>query len=266
MNQPESSKSLFLGGAAKATAANREKDVPRMGAESGYEAVVVDDVAPVRISAFIGFLISLASFTAAVAKPMLVLPALAIAICLFALRKHSGNAKPVGTTVARIGLVLACLFGSTGFFVHYLKYRTLGDQATYFAQQYLELAANGEEALALELQKSAPNRQVSTMKLDAAYELDQSAQEQLETFRAGAYSDVKRLGPEIQWELDRRPRVFQKYGREKVDTYWRDPTGQFDNVIQIELQWNPSRSEDESDWHVTLFQIERELIVAPVVL
>ncbi|MEO9935210.1 hypothetical protein [Rhodopirellula bahusiensis] len=266
MNQPESSKSLFLGGAAKATAANRERDVPRMGAESGYEAVVVDDVAPVRISAFIGFLISLTSFTAAVAKPMLVLPALAFVICLFALRKHDGKAKPVGTMVARIGLVLACLFGSTGFFVHYLKYRTLGDQASYFAQQYLELAANGEEALALELQKSAPNRQVSTMKLDAAYEMDQSAQEQLENFRSGAYADVKRVGPDVEWELDRRPRVFQKYGREKVDTYWRDPTGQFKGVIQIELQWTPSRDEDESDWQVSLFQVERELIVAPAVL
>ncbi|KLU02809.1 putative transmembrane protein [Rhodopirellula islandica] len=266
MNQPESSKSLFLGGAAKATAANREKDVPRMGAEAGYEAVVVEDVAPVRISAFIGFFIAIASFTAAVGKPMLVLPVLAIAFCLFALRKHSGAAKPVGTTVARIGLVLACLFGATGFFVHYLKYRTLGDQAVYFAQEYLELAANGEEALALELQKSAPNRQVSTMKLDAAYELDQSAQEQLDNFRGGAYADVQKVGPDIQWELDRRPRVFQKYGREKVDTYWRDPTGSFSGVIQIEMEWHPTKDDESADWQVTLFQIERELLVAPAIL
>ncbi|MFG0266009.1 MAG: hypothetical protein ACF8AM_12800 [Rhodopirellula sp. JB055] len=144
MNQPDSSKSLFLGGAAKATAANRERDVPKMGAEAGYEEVVVEEVAPVRISAFIGLFIALTSFTAAVGKPMLVLPLLAIAFCLFALRKHSGATKPVGTTAARLGLILACLFGSMGFFVHYMKYRTLGDQATYFAQQYVELAANGE--------------------------------------------------------------------------------------------------------------------------
>ncbi|MCC9644432.1 hypothetical protein LOC71_19340 [Rhodopirellula sp. JC740] len=266
MNQPESSKSLFLGGAAKATAASREKYVPRMGEESALEEVLVEDVAPVRISAFVGLLVAISSFTAAVAKPMLVLPVLAIALCLFALRKHDGRTKPVGTLAARIGLVLACLFGSTGFFVHHLKSRTLGNQAVYFARQYLELAARGEESLAIELQKTKPNRQVATMQLNEAYSQDESAMEQLENFRSGAYVDVKKAGLDTEWELDRRPRVFQKYGREKVDTYWRDPSGKFNGVIQVELEWSPAYEGEEADWHVSLFQVERELIVAPSVL
>ncbi|MFG0266008.1 MAG: hypothetical protein ACF8AM_12795 [Rhodopirellula sp. JB055] len=104
------------------------------------------------------------------------------------------------------------------------------------------------------------------MKLDAAYELDQAAQEQLENFRSGAYAEVKKVGPDVKWVLDRRPRVFQKYGREKVDTYWRDPSGKFSGVIQIEMKWNPAKTEEDADWQVTLFQVERELIVAPAVL
>ncbi|MFG0255225.1 MAG: hypothetical protein ACF787_09010 [Rhodopirellula sp. JB053] len=241
-------------------------DVPRMGAEVGYEEASDDDIPPFRTSGVVCLILGMLSFAATVAWQMLILPLAAIGFGVFALRKWSGQ-RPAGTTVAVIGLLLACGFGAAGVTIPMAKRKTMGDQGVYFAKEYLKLVGRGDYELALELRKEARNRQVSEMNLQKAYAEDPVARESMETVtESGLVESVKQAGPDIPWELAEPPRVFVKYNNERVDTYWVDPTGKVKDKIQVLMQWTPSEKTGKGEWHVNLFQVARELLVAPSVL
>ncbi|SMP41902.1 hypothetical protein SAMN06265222_101673 [Neorhodopirellula lusitana] len=239
--------------------------IPRMGAEDGYQLVDEEDVPPLRASGIVCFILGLLSFWATVAWQMLILPIVAIIFGIIAMRKW-GKVRPAGTTAAVLGLVLASAFGAAGIVIPTMKQRTLGKQAEYFAREFLEVVGDGEVELALELQKQARNRQLGTMDLKKAYANDKVASEQREDATEGMVSTIGALGPDIEWELAEPVRVFFKYGIEKADTYWIDPSNKESRKIQILLEWHPNETDKTGQWNVSLFQYHRELIVAPTVL
>ena len=239
--------------------------VPRMGAESGYQLVSEDEVPPLRASGIVCFVLGALSFWATVAWQMLIIPILAIIFGIVAMRKW-GSIRPAGTTVAVIGLVLASAFGAIGVMLPVMKQQTLGKQAEYFANEFLELCGEGEIELALELQKNAANRQLANMNLKEAYAEDDVASSQMEEAGNGLIDEISAAGPDIEWELAEPVRVFFKYGIEKADTYWIDPSGKVKQKIQVLLEWHPNEGEQTGQWHVALFQHYRELIVAPSIL
>lgn len=239
--------------------------VPRMGAESGFQLVSEDEVPPLRASGIVCFILGALSFWATVAWQMLIIPVLAIIFGVIAMRKW-GNVRPAGTTVAVIGLVLASAFGAIGIMLPAMKQQTLGKQAEYFAHEFLEICGDGEIELALELQKMAPNRQLATMNLKEAYAEDDIASSEMEEAGNGLIDDLSEAGPDIEWELAEPTRVFFKYGIEKADTYWIDPSGRVKNKVQVLLEWHPNEGEQTGQWHVALFQYYREMIVAPSIL
>ncbi|MEM8666262.1 MAG: hypothetical protein AAGG48_02015 [Planctomycetota bacterium] len=238
--------------------------VPQMRAETGYE----DDgaIAPVRISGFLCLVLGLLSFVSLFGKPLLVIPVAAFFVGLIALRKYVGEERPVGTTAAKLGMVIAVGFGSCGLFVHTFKGRTLGAQAEKFALDYVEVIASGNDFYALELEKDYPNRFSDSMDLEEHYALDDIGENIVGQFRRRQVNEVIRTrGPGSVWALDESVTVQYSYGKERARVVLRDPTGETTSKILIFLLYRVD-SKGNGQWHVEDCSIVSERLIAPAVL
>ncbi len=253
--------------AARESRATSGLDLPKMGAEVGFQVVSEDDVPPMRASGLICLILGVLSVSAMVAWQMLMLPIAAIAVGIFALRKWHGR-RPAGTTAAVVGLVLASCFGAGGLTLPLAKRHTMAQQGEYFARQYLELIGRGDIELAAELRKEKRNRQVKGMNLREAYKKDEVAKSSISTEEEqNVERDAIQLaGPGIKWELAWPARVYRYYGMERVETVWVDPSGKIPEKVLIGLQWSPDDENEVGNWHVHQFNYYRELIYAPSVL
>lgn len=237
--------------------------VPKMGSEVGYQVVSDDDVPPMRASGLVCLGLGLLSFSAILAWQMLIFPIAAIFFGMIALRRWSGR-RPAGVAAAAVGLALASGFGALGVTIPMAKRMTLGNQAEYFAREFLEVVGNGDMELAMELQKSVQDRQVKEMNLEMAYEKDEIAHESIEeTSTSKIMSDILSAGPDVPWELAEPVRVYAKYNVDRVNTYWLDPSGQVEGKVQVELQWTPDEETGVANWHVDRFGFYHEPVVAP---
>ena len=237
-----------------------------MSAEAGYESG--QEGAPIRISGFISAIFGVMSAITFLGWPLLVIPIIGILLGMFALRRH-GDLVPVGITAARIGLLLSIGFGAFGLGVPVLKWNTLGVQGEFFARQYIELVAQGEDYYCMELQKEYRNRYLKNMSLEELYTEDnENAMQSLEEYRGnGAVETVKRLGPGANWELDRAISVYHKYGQEHVDlVFVNDPRAKKPIKIRIILQCILRESTGDFEWHVDRFMVDRKRLVAESIL
>ncbi|TWT55893.1 RnfABCDGE type electron transport complex subunit D [Allorhodopirellula solitaria] len=264
---PVNSSTAESGSSRRAASSRSGLDLPKMGAEVGFQVVSDDDVPPFRASGLICLVLGLLSASAMVAWQMLILPLAAIAFGVFALRKWSGR-RPAGTTAAVIGLLLASCFAAGGLTIPLAKHRTMAGQAEYFARQYLELIGRGDTELALELRKQARNRQVESMNLKEAYRRDEVAKTEMEREEEQnmEMDSIQLAGPNIPWELAQTSRVYMHYGQERVETVWIDPTGKIEEKVRVELQWTPDERNGLGNWHVYMLSYYREVIYAPSVL
>lgn len=236
----------------------------RMGAEGGYQ--VDEQQPPVRFSGFVCLLFGLLSIFSLLGRPLLLIPLAAFLFGAIALRK-SPFGVPVGTTAAKLGLVLAVGFGACGFFLPWAKEQTLGTQAAYFVRQFFEVVHKGEWELVAELQKPYQNRLMSSMPLKEFYEVNEQAAQGLTEMREnGTYEAIQNADRVEDWELASSPHVFTRWGRQMVDTRWRDRSGNSKQIIQVELEYIVDRKTDMGHWHVTLFQFYRDRLVAESVL
>ena len=209
--------------------------VPRLGSEAGLD--IVEDQKPVRVSGFICAALGVLSVLCLLGRPLLVFPFLAVAAGLFALRP-SGGVKPVGKTAAKVGVVLAIGFGSCGFFLHWFTQKQLGGEAAFFAQEYLEIIARGELEMAMELGRPHQSRNLETTPLKEHYSQDEQAQEALMRFRSSEVTtSIQSSGLKADWVLDRRPRVYERHGRQLVDLQWIDRTGTNDDTILMTMEY-----------------------------
>lgn len=239
--------------------------VPTMGAETGYE---LDEQArvPLRITGFLCLLFGLLSAAALLGRPLLLLPIVAVVFGLIALRP-SGGQKPVGTMPAKVGLVLAVGFGFCGFFLPWMKTRTLGSQAAYFAQEYLELIAQDEVEMAMELRRDHVNRHLNSTPLDLYYQHNEDARVSLQRFREeDVYQAIRRAGPGADWQLVEPVRVYHEYGREKATTLWSDGGGVLRKPVYVILAYQVDAETGDGQWHVEACRIEQELLYAEPVL
>ena len=212
-----------------------ESTVPRLGSDTGLD--VVQDPTPVRISGFLCAALGVLSVFCLLGRPLLVFPFLAVVAGLIALRP-SGPAKPVGTTAAKIGMLLAIGFGSSGFFLPQFLQKQLGGEAAVFAREYLEVIARGELELAMELSRNYQSRNLETTPLKEHYSQDEKAKEAMTRFRrSDVIASIQRSGLEADWVLDRRPRVYESYGRQLVDLHWVDRTGKNEDTILITMEY-----------------------------
>ncbi|MEM9365614.1 MAG: hypothetical protein AAGD07_06420 [Planctomycetota bacterium] len=239
--------------------------IPKMNAESDFE-LIEEAAAPVRGSAFVCLLLGVASFVAVVGRPMLFVPALAFLVGLYAKRRYDGP-RPVGLWAASLGMLLASGFGACGLALPYFKEKTLGDPAEYFAREYLELAANQNLPMSLELQRGYRNRNLATTSLEEAYKdygETEDTQESLETMVGGPYGDIGALERKPEWKLVSR-RVYHEWRIDKVNLLFEDTTEQITNPVQLLLECHYDK-EGRAQYHVALFQYHRERLVAESIL
>ncbi|MEM6980061.1 MAG: hypothetical protein AAF539_10375 [Planctomycetota bacterium] len=237
--------------------------VPRMGAEAGFEVVADEAIAPLRWSGFLSLLLGLLSVLCIVAYVMVAIPIAAILVGMMTLRKHEGLV-PIGTRPAMLGILLATGFGACGIVAHESKRAIMGGQATTFARNFLDVVESGDVPLALELQKTSWNRQMVETDIDSVYSPDENNQELLASATA-LVSGIQNVANVADWQLAKSPRVYQKFGSERVDTIWEDVTGTYDKPLMIQLEWHEMTKDTESQWHVSLFQRHREKrLVAPI--
>ncbi|MGI9472964.1 MAG: hypothetical protein ACR2NZ_15595 [Rubripirellula sp.] len=234
-----------------------------MQAEAGYE--LDDSTAPLRVSGFLCLLFGLLSVLSVLGKPLLLLPLIAFVLGAIALRKTSGP-TPVGTKAACIGLVLAVGFGACGYFVPWMKTRTLGNQAEKFARDYMETIARGHDEFAMELEKDYVNRMSTEMSLQEHYSADERAGERLMEFKNSPVTKaLQQRGPDAEWVLERPTRIYYSYRREHAELVWMDPTGESPVRIQMFMEYVLD-SKGMGQWHMATVQPLRRRIVAESVL
>lgn len=243
--------------------ADQDPIVPMMGAEGGFEPD--EEIAPFRISGILCLLLGLLSITALIGYVMIAVPMAAFAIGLIALRKWDGP-KPTGVTAAKIGMVLAVAFGTCGFFIHHGRSSTLGNQAEYFARQYLKIIGNGEFEIAQEMKKKAVNRLPLHMPLKEHYQSSEELIESMGEFRSsGMNMKVYALGPGIDWQIKRGVRVYQHYGRQLAEMVFTTPPGQPETEVYVSLEYEIDPDGD-GQWRVDQFRADLKRIVAESVL
>ncbi len=247
-----------------------------MSSEAEFEPEVEDS--ELRVSGFIALLLAILSAFTIVAIPMVGFAIAAIAFGMFALRKHASASPPVGTTPARIAIVLAVLLGSWGTSLYAMKRHTLGSQAEYFARQFVRVASSGNEIYASELQKSYVNRFLKTMPLEEHYrqqrlkrekmlEEDPPMREMLELEEADTtVLDLTKYPVDHPWELARPVRVYYHYGRQMAEVILSDGAPQNPYRLRILLEYMVHKDRGSGEWYVESCVPYRKQLVAESVL
>ena len=236
----------------------------RWGAEAGFG--LDEEIAPLRPSGFVCLILGLLSVVALVGPAALLVPIAAIIAGAIALRRY-GEQVPVGIGAARVGLVLAVLFGSCGFFIPWFKNATLGGQAERFARDYIEVVARDEVELALELRKDYNNRFPDTMPLKDHYQLTENGEEAIQRFRTDSINQMIRdRGPNAEWVLDRAVRVYNNRRFLQADMVFKDPTGESRIRLYVGLEYNVDHRNGDGQWYVIQSTQYSEPIVAPSIL
>ena len=247
-----------------------------MSSEAGFEPETNDS--ELRISGFIALLLAVLSGFAIVAIPMVGFAIAAILFGMFALRKSATSSPPVGTTAARIAIVLAVLFGAWGTARYSMKVYTLGSQAEYFARQFIRVASSGNDIYASELQKSYVNRFLKTMPLEKHYEQQRLERERMaaesEEMRAmieqeeddTTVEDLRKYPVDHPWELDRPVRIYHHYGRQMAEVVLSDGAPKHPYRLRIIMEYLVHKDRGTSEWYVETCLPYRERIVAESVL
>ena len=239
------------------------ENVPQMHAESGFETE--ETTHPLRVSGFICLILGLLSFVCTFGPALLVVPVITIVVGLFALRRYSGL-KPVGTTAAKIGMVLAAGFGACGFFLPWFKTTTLGDEAKKFAKDYMSVVSRGEDLFAIELRKDYVNRLPADMDLREHYAISEAGSRRWEEFRDMQINEtLRKMGPEAEWVLERPIRVYYSYGLEHAEIVWIDATGRTSTRVHMVLDYRID-SQGNGQWNVEICQPYTDVITAPAIL
>ncbi|MDG2223792.1 MAG: hypothetical protein P8L85_20605 [Rubripirellula sp.] len=242
-------------------------NVPQMHAETGYEEP--EYRTPFRISGFLCLLVGLVSVLAVYGKPLLIFPATAFALGMIALRRTGEGEtgmRPIGTTPAMIGMVLATGFGVYGFCLPWFKDATLGAQAEKFGRDYIEVIARGDDYFAIELGKDYANRFPTTMDLGQHYALSEQGEKILDEFQKSPVVDIVRGGKgQSQWVLDRSAHIYYSYKREHAELIWRDAGGGTTAKIHMFLDYLVD-SRGNGQWHIEECTVLSPRYTAPAIL
>lgn len=223
----------------------------------GSEAELLSEPqATVRISGFIALLLGVMSFAALFAGPLMIVPGMAVIAAGVAMRPYSGL-RPTGLTAALIGLVLATLFGVWGATERRLKYQTLSAQATQFASRWLDLVAQGDIEMALQLNQHPSFRQATSMSLVDYYQSSAEGQTAMENFKqTPAGLEILGAGNAVKWGPDRPADLYHFSGRQLLTTYWRDRSGTIRSPLIVRLEFIPATEDSLAQWMIDGVEID----------
>ncbi|MDA8746358.1 hypothetical protein N9N28_17180 [Rubripirellula amarantea] len=226
-----------------------------LGAETGFEEDELGE--PLRFSGYVSAVLGIFSAVSLVGIGGVAVAVLAIAFGAFALRPAAS--KVSGILPAKFGILLGVAFGICGVLLPVLKTRTLGNQAEYFARQFMNLVMEDQKEIVMELHKSYNNRFAPTMPLRDYY-VEGDDDRQVEFYENNeAMNLIKSYGPDAQWVLDRPVRVYHQFGTDKAEIVFKNQED--GKQLQFFMHYLVD-SNDQGQWHVNLVQPYRELIIA----
>lgn len=211
---------------------------------------------PVRVSGFVALVLGMLSSFTIFATALLIVPLLALATALFALRP-SRQGPPVGRTPAMIGAILAIFFASWGWLQASTRDQALRAQAAQFAHDWLLTVQQGHSELAVELASPPALRQSERMPLEPFYEKNEKAQQSLQEFvERPLIQDIQAGGASLRWELNEPPIINQRHDSERVTVRFREASGIIGDVVQVDMRREPPDLDGEGDfeWTVENFQ------------
>jgi hypothetical protein len=226
--------------------------------EGEYQAV--EGSRDFRVSGILCLLFGLLSGLTFLGNPLVFLPILSFVFGLIALRKYTGE-QPAGVRAARLGLVLAVLLGVTGFATLQFQRATLSRQAEKFAMDYLSAMAQGEHEICMQLQKPPGSRSAAPLK--SLYGSSEEAMREKETYyEGGLASSVEKLGPGVEWKLNRPTKMDSTYtGESQFEVVVIDKAGKLSVDCQVYMRYVRDR-EGNLQWYVYHAQPYRELLVS----
>lgn len=238
-----------------------------MGAETGYD--VDEQPPPVRPSGFIALLFGLGSGVCLLGRPLLFLPLFGVFFALFALR-YCKQGIPVGTTAAKIGLLLSVGFGCAGFWLPWFEERTVGKEAAYFAEEYIRLVIQDDYPMALELGHDHINRISPKMSLQVHYDNIKARAEPngrqdnavMEFEHDEVVQNIQNLDVDVKFVLQKTPRVYTKYGTPQVDTIWNTERHVFKNNLLITMAYIIEEDTGLRQWYMKRRYWSKEQLVA----
>jgi hypothetical protein len=205
---------------------------------------------PVRLSGFVALVLGLVSFVAVLGAPLLVVPVIAVAFALLALRPYPSD-RPLGVSAAAIGLFFAVLFGVWGFTERQFRTNAMSTQATRFAGEWLNLVSQGDFELAIELQIHPSRRQPESMPLADFYRGNEEAIKALQQFKnQSPVPQLIELGTKVKWTPSLPAKVYTQYGRELTRTVWRDSTGTFTQPVKVILEYIQMPETNQAHWKI----------------
>lgn len=223
---------------------------PVMSVEESVELTV--NATPVRVSGFLALAFGLASFVAVFGESLIIVPVVAVALALLAIRPYKGD-RPVGLIAGYIGIFCAMLFGCWGISERHFKTKLMSEQAARFASDWLQLVGQGDFELAVELQVNPSRRQPESMPLADYYSRGESAIAMMKQFKEQELiPKLIELGTKPKWELSRPPTVYTQFGRELTLTVWKDTTGSFTRPVKVVMEYLPGASSDKAEWKIEL--------------
>ncbi len=221
---------------------------PAMSIEG--DANLLAEARPIRLTGFLALGLGLLSFTAVLGAPMMFLPVLAVIAALIALRPY-GEKRPTGMLPASIGLFAAVLFGFWGATERHLRDRMMTEHATRFASQWLELLAQGDVELAMELQSYPNQRQSASMSLVEYYRDSEKGQARMQEFRENeTLVELLDAGSKVDWKVAREPKFYTMNRRFLTATIWADESQTVKSLIKVVLEYLPAADDEPAEWVV----------------
>ena len=236
--------------------------VTKMGDEGEYQ--MVENARPLRASGYVCLILGIASVASLFGLPLLAIPVAALLVGVFALRKYT-EPEPAGVPAARVGMILAIMFGVACYVLHSSRYATLSDQAEQYAKFFTSTMAVGEPEIAMELMSGFVGRQ--NVPLKPLYVNDEAMMLRMNEFKNnGVYGPVSQLDGEADWKVTRPTKVWQSYGGlQKAQVCLKDAEDRIDLEIQVFLSMVYDR-EGNMLWNVYHVQPYRERIVSAGIL
>jgi len=228
-------------------------ELARAGArpdESG-SGLPIDEAHPVRITGFLSLLLGLVGAVSLIGQSLVIVPVVAAALGLWAMRPYRSENRPIGYLAGAIGLFAAVLFGTWGVTERSLRDRKLSTQAERFAVEWLSLVSYGDLPLACELQVTPSRRNPRSMDLADYYANSEEGRRALEMFVGQeTVAAIIKAGGSVRWRPERRPQVYAEFGRQLTTTVWEDASKIIKAKIRVEMHYTPASDGKPAQWTV----------------
>ena len=205
---------------------------------------------PFRPSSIVALLLGGISFAAIFSPRLLLLPVVAIAVGLFALRPvRRGGVKPTGRGVAGVGIALALFFGSWSFAYFETRRAELTATTVPFALNWLDMIGRGGKEAAFELTKHVGNRLMADVSPKEFYHRA-GAREfvEFDAFQTGTVvSAISNAATKPKWKFVRTSGIHPYGNEEFVVLVFEDTTGTL-APIQVVLSRQFTYTDGEIDY------------------